>query len=349
MEQTTQPIKKNHEASEQPEPEMLEFTVMPTEGAGQSLRKPNLIETSSKKNKWWLWAVAAVIVIAIGVLVYFFFQKTPSDDNVPGPAVQLPGGIENFESSQLVDADNDGLTDKLESDAATNPSNPDTDGDGLADGDEVFIYKSDPLLMDTDNDSFDDGREVARGYSPLENSTEKVSADVLTAWQDSIQKFGLHEPTPTTLSLKKEVDLESFATYTNNVFQFSLDLPSVLTFREALGGQPVGFYIAGTNPSDEDFSTDPIHLDIAAKAGNESLRDWVMTQFPAADVNTISELTVNSISALHFSIPSSDSCGQEKVVYPRDGTVTILTLNCFNNVLLAQLFSKIYPTFRYLQ
>ncbi len=46
------------------------------------------------------------------------------------------------------------------------PSNSDTDGDGLSDGDEILIYKTDPTLSDTDGDSLPDGWEVTYGFDP---------------------------------------------------------------------------------------------------------------------------------------------------------------------------------------
>ena len=68
---------------------------------------------------------------------------------------------------QQVDSDNDGLPDTQEAQLGTDPHNPDTDGDGLTDGDEVLIWKTDPLNSDTDGDGYPDGREVRNGYSPL--------------------------------------------------------------------------------------------------------------------------------------------------------------------------------------
>ena len=51
-----------------------------------------------------------------------------------------------------VDSDNDGLTDLQENFLGTDPNNPDTDGDGITDGDEVFVYKTNPLSQDSDGD-----------------------------------------------------------------------------------------------------------------------------------------------------------------------------------------------------
>jgi outer membrane protein OmpA-like peptidoglycan-associated protein len=58
------------------------------------------------------------------------------------------------------DSDNDGIPDKIEKQLGTDPHNPDTDGDGLTDGDEVNVYKTNPLKADSDGDGLNDGDEV---------------------------------------------------------------------------------------------------------------------------------------------------------------------------------------------
>jgi hypothetical protein len=51
----------------------------------------------------------------------------------------------------------------------SDPWNPDTDGDGLSDGEEVNLIGSNPLEVDTDGDGFDDGEEVTFfGTSPVD-------------------------------------------------------------------------------------------------------------------------------------------------------------------------------------
>ena len=42
----------------------------------------------------------------------------------------------------------------------TNITNPDSDGDGLTDGAEIKIHKTDPLDRDSDNDHLSDGYEL---------------------------------------------------------------------------------------------------------------------------------------------------------------------------------------------
>jgi hypothetical protein len=75
-----------------------------------------------------------------------------------------------------VDADGDGLTCVQESQEwGTDILNPDTDGDGRSDGDEVYIYRSNPRVADPplttgrpdgDGDGVADGAEVSSGTDP---------------------------------------------------------------------------------------------------------------------------------------------------------------------------------------
>lgn len=60
-----------------------------------------------------------------------------------------------------VDTDDDGLNDYIEIIIhLTNPNLIDTDKDGLSDGDEVLTYLTEPLIIDTDGDTFNDGDEI---------------------------------------------------------------------------------------------------------------------------------------------------------------------------------------------
>jgi outer membrane protein OmpA-like peptidoglycan-associated protein len=58
------------------------------------------------------------------------------------------------------DRDKDGLGKCDEEKIGTDPKNPDTDGDGLNDGEEYLNYKTNPLVADTDGDGLNDGSEV---------------------------------------------------------------------------------------------------------------------------------------------------------------------------------------------
>jgi outer membrane protein OmpA-like peptidoglycan-associated protein len=67
------------------------------------------------------------------------------------------------------DSDGDGLSDYDEIYIyGTDPLNPDTDEDGLTDYEEIYVYGTDPLNPDTDGDGFSDGQEVEMGTDPLD-------------------------------------------------------------------------------------------------------------------------------------------------------------------------------------
>ena len=63
----------------------------------------------------------------------------------------------------------------MESLIGTDPFNPDTDGDGLSDGDEVLKYHTNPLKPDTDGDGYSDGDEVRAGSNPLDPLSTPLS------------------------------------------------------------------------------------------------------------------------------------------------------------------------------
>jgi hypothetical protein len=58
------------------------------------------------------------------------------------------------------DLDADNYADALEWDLGLDPSNPDTDADGAADGDEIILYGTEPTVADTDGDGILDGEEL---------------------------------------------------------------------------------------------------------------------------------------------------------------------------------------------
>jgi hypothetical protein len=70
-----------------------------------------------------------------------------------------------------VDTDDDGLSDLAERVYGTDLEIADSDGDGLNDGYEVYVLRTDPLSVDTDGDGLDDRYEV------FESGTDPRSAD----------------------------------------------------------------------------------------------------------------------------------------------------------------------------
>lgn len=86
---------------------------------------------------------------------------------IPIPEEEITSPLPSPEESVGgLDNDGDGLTNDEEAALGTNFDDPDTDGDGLPDLDEVKVYKTDPLNPDTDADGYRDGEEVRNGYNP---------------------------------------------------------------------------------------------------------------------------------------------------------------------------------------
>lgn len=67
--------------------------------------------------------------------------------------------------ASATDRDADNAPDELEPGLGLDPTNPDSDGDGVADGDEPNIYGTDPLNPDTDGDGASDGEELFGSYT----------------------------------------------------------------------------------------------------------------------------------------------------------------------------------------
>ena len=76
------------------------------------------------------------------------------------------------------DFDKDGLTNSEEEGIGTDPRNPDTDGDGLTDYEEVRTYNTDPLKIDSDGDGLDDRPEIfTHNTSPVKADTDADGVD----------------------------------------------------------------------------------------------------------------------------------------------------------------------------
>ena len=66
----------------------------------------------------------------------------------------------------LDDQDRDGIKDSEEKAMGLSKTDFDTDGDNLSDISELNFWGTDPTKPDTDGDGYWDGAEIIRGYSP---------------------------------------------------------------------------------------------------------------------------------------------------------------------------------------
>lgn len=112
----------------------------------------------------------------IGVaVVSLMTSPTNSDTDIDGllDSWEFLNGLDPLDPADATqDPDNDGLTNTEEFNAGTNPNMPDTDGDGLSDGDEVHTYHTNPLARDTDSDGIHDNSELAIGTDPCNPDTD---------------------------------------------------------------------------------------------------------------------------------------------------------------------------------
>ncbi len=96
--------------------------------------------------------------------------EIPFAANPAAIGIRLRKGIGQatvLSSLLYVDADLDGLDADQEAQLGTSDFLADTDGDGLSDWEEVFLYGTDPTNPDTDGDGISDGLEVRMGLDPL--------------------------------------------------------------------------------------------------------------------------------------------------------------------------------------
>lgn len=128
-------------------------------------------------------------------------QQTPDVTTTPDWLKRYFGAetcTETVKCGDASDPDRDGLTNKQEFGANTDPNNPDSDSDGIADGDEANVFGSDPLLSRTYRQgTFNDADFVKGGFDI--QTDQPYSADQLAAIKDKIKSVGLHQPTLTTI------------------------------------------------------------------------------------------------------------------------------------------------------
>jgi hypothetical protein len=141
--------------------------------------------------------LASILITAVAVAVALGTASTAvaGSETVPSFPHPLSALSNNAQDDiRTQDTDGDGLIDRDEIQRyGTNPARPDSDRDGLGDGEEVRLGTH-PLNADSDGDGLIDGEEVRLGTDPLNADTDgdglidgaeiAFSADPFTADSD---------------------------------------------------------------------------------------------------------------------------------------------------------------------
>lgn len=192
-------------------------------GMGGGAPAPEQIKMpkSGGGGKKFLLIPAAILILAIiAGAVWFLFFKEKKDDVVDQPIitepeptvvadVTTPGDwLSKYFKSETctelnicgdkADPDRDGMSNKEEFDAGTDPNNADSDSEGISDGDEKFVFNSDPLVGRTYREgTYNDADFIKGGYDVQTNAT--YTTERLSQIKANIAQYGLHQPTITTL------------------------------------------------------------------------------------------------------------------------------------------------------
>ncbi len=133
-------------------------------------------------------------------------------------AVETLAAATNVAATAAVqgDADGDGLSNEQERLIGTDPNNPDSDGDGLTDGDEQLVYGTQPLNVDTDGDLLRDREEIEQYKTdPKNRDTDGDGvADGTEIIDGTDPLVAPNTPTPTATAGPTETPVPS-ATMTN--------------------------------------------------------------------------------------------------------------------------------------
>ncbi len=182
-------------------------------------------------------AIIALVVVLIGVLGYggfMFYKSKQNTKSVQGSSSTLgsvnhaatPGVTTSAEwqkkyfNSEIcanstvcgdsADPDNDGLTNIDEYKVGTDPNNKDSDGDGLADGDEVHVFSSNPLDAHTAKDPKYTDTDFFKGGYDIQHPDTKFTDQQIVDISAKMQQFSLHEPTVSSLGLAMLVGTYKF-------------------------------------------------------------------------------------------------------------------------------------------
>ena len=127
----------------------------------------------TKGNKKGILSLFLCVVFVVGIAMPFTAQNVYADNIityetelstticVDGVEEEIKVNIVYAYEDELIDSDNDGITDYEEKIIGTNPEKIDTDDDGLDDYEEVAVIGTNPNLKDSDGNGIEDQDEDA--------------------------------------------------------------------------------------------------------------------------------------------------------------------------------------------
>lgn len=164
---------------------------------------------------------------------------------------------EHPDLAPVTDQDSDGVPDDIEAELGTNPNNPDTDGDGLTDGEEIYQPDGTTIKtgheLDTDGDGIidalepntdldGDGQSAATGdtndQDPCIPDTHSAPCQATTATADTTDNT--LSPTPPTTDPTPTTPGNSEATDRSNDSSTPLLIAGVIA---SLGLLALGFWL----------------------------------------------------------------------------------------------------------
>ncbi|MFX0093504.1 MAG: binary toxin-like calcium binding domain-containing protein [Candidatus Hodarchaeota archaeon] len=182
------------------------YSLLPENYCGRDLVMPRLWDTDRENTndnaRLFISAYQANTSVSVGTSTFTLQQReslrlenvkdnTAIKANKPIYAITYNPIADYIRSFELLpfpssrDRDLDSLTDGEEEFHTTDPLNPDSDDDGLSDGQEVNFYLTDPLNNDTDSDGMLDGWEAKFGTNATSaDDVEDYDADGLTNYEE---------------------------------------------------------------------------------------------------------------------------------------------------------------------
>lgn len=163
-----------------------EVQAMPQEHQqdGQTSLYDQRVKPKNKNLKIVIFILLGVLIIAGAVFAVIYFQK----DN--------PVDVVDDENINIEDMDLD--DDVEEEQDETEGDDLDSDNDGLTDDEENNIWFTDPGNPDTDGDGYEDGDEVDNGYDPLVAGSARLEdRNDISNWQTyTSEKYGFEFKCP---------------------------------------------------------------------------------------------------------------------------------------------------------